>query len=202
MSSYLLVKHWKDRPWKTSRHLTFLTPLLVILDLLYSRLRTEGCCWLEYVWLSGIRNNYSGQSRIPQQIFEDIFPLIVAKGSLRFRLIYLKAADTIAEKTCHFMKPCMQDIVAIQLPHPQATDYAESNIAAPALHDNRYNPQLPKGRIISKRGKASHGPMRRKTWEEGCAWTEPLQHRSYLVRMSINVSQSKRIEIVPCGRVI
>ena len=150
-----MPRHWKDRPWKTSTHPTFLTTLLVIL---YSRIRTEGRCWLG---LSGIR--------IPQQIFEDIFPLIVAKGSSRFRLIYLKVVDTVAKKTCHFMKPCMQDIVAIQLPHPQATDCAESNIAAPALHDNRYSPQLPKGRIISKKGKASHEPMRRKTWEEGCA---------------------------------
>jgi len=147
-------------------HPTFLTSLLVILDLLHSRVRTEGCRWFR---LSGIRNNCSGRSRIPQQIFEDIFPLIVAKGSSRFRLIYLKVADTVAKKTCHFMKPCMQDIVAIQLPHPQATDCAESNIAAPALHDNRYSPQLPKGRIISKKGKASHEPMRRKTWEEGYA---------------------------------
>ena len=177
-----------------STHPTFLTSLWVILDLLHSRLRTERC---------GIRNNCSGRSRIPQQIFEDIFPLIVAKGSSWFRLIYLKAADTVAKETCHFMKPCMQDIVAIQLPHPQATDCAESNVAAPALHDNRYSPQLLKGRIISKKGKASHEPMRRKIWEEGCAWTEPLQHQSYLVRMSINASQSKGIgEIVPCGRVI
>ena len=152
-----------------STHPTFLASLLVILDLLHSQLRTEGSCWLEYVRLSGIRNNCSGRSRIPQQIFEDIFPLIVAKGSSRFRLIYLKAADTVAKETCHFMKPCMQDIVAIQLPHPQATDYAESNIAAPALHDNRYSSQLLKGRIISKKGKASHEPMRRKIWEEGCA---------------------------------